>query len=94
MPVLTELDLNAPIEDYCLTIANRCRNGRGCGEKNLPNGVSQVYGNPDFNSDQSSKTIPQRVRDVFQEKMKVVSSQKERFSPHLFTPLHLLNADL
>lgn len=85
MPVLTELDLNAPIENYCLTIVGRCRNnGFGCGEKNVPNKISPNYGHPDFISDQFSQIITQSVRDVFQEKMKVVSSQKERFSPHLF----------
>jgi hypothetical protein len=77
MPVLTELDLNAPIEDYCLTITRRFKKEGSTFGRNHPS-IGTNFG---FDS---TVLLPPHIINLFQEKMKVVSSQKERFSPHLF----------
>lgn len=80
MPVLTELDLNASCEDYCVTILERRRrNHEGYPDSGIgySNTCTHFDGRPVV-------IIPQEVMDKFEEKMKIVSSQKERFSPKLF----------
>jgi len=80
MPVLKELDLNATCEDYCVTILERRRNhGKGYPDSGIgySNTCTHFDGRPYV-------TIPQEVMDKFEEKMKIVSSQKERFAPNLF----------
>jgi uncharacterized coiled-coil protein SlyX len=82
MSVLTQLDLNATIEDYCVTILERSRYGKGAPAKGLKYSDNQSH-----LSGRSVVIIPQTVLDTFQEKMNIITSQKQRFSPHLFTIL-------
>ena len=83
MPVLTELDLNASCEDYCNTLLSR-RNRYSGWSGNVPVIVKGVECEPATYWLSPNRPIPQGVLDKFEEKKKIVCSQKERFSPNLF----------
>jgi len=89
MPVLTELDLNAPIEDYVITIIKLFAK-HGCFYSNNPGyGLLELGSGRNFwchptTNEYLQELIPQKCITDFQEKMKIVSSQKERFPQHIF----------
>lgn len=78
MPVLTDLDLNAPFEDYEITMLERHKKYGTNYNNSCP--ASGVIRSGD------SAHIPLLLA-VFQDKMKIVHSQKQRFSSQLFSIL-------
>ena len=83
MSTLTELDLNAPFDDYLMTMIRRYKQDGTNSNSSCPaNGVP--------NAGDNSVYIPPLLT-VFQDKIKIVHSQKERFSPQLFSILEKIH---